>query len=283
MESRNITSDNLEDYEKILDADVTENIGRDNFRGLALHKGKDDPACAALIWELKNLDEDKDNEAELVYYFAGDKKNGEQLLEEAEAEFQEDEVKRSFFEFPEDTENAESIFKQAGFHPEKREGRDITVTVGELAALDIAKGNVPDFVSPIGNLMVRQFRKGIANCMFHGKKGLLEDLASLPMSWYDPEVSCCVEADGKVNGFLLIHKMNSGKLIVELMCAIGPDYRMDILHMLRFSIKAAAEKYPEETQVILRRHNDAVKNLSARLFPGKQGETVLAGEREEGR
>ncbi|MCR5251283.1 MAG: hypothetical protein K6E50_11815 [Lachnospiraceae bacterium] len=283
MEFRSITTDNLEEYGDRLDADAAENIGRDCFRGLSLHKGKKDPAEALLVWEVKNLEEEADCEAELACFYAEQEKSGDALLAELNGHLAEDGVVRSFFEFPSDLKSADKCMKKAGFSVEKKESRDLVVSVGELAALDIVKRTAPAFVAPIGSLMVRQFRKGIANCMFHGRKGLVEDLATLPMSWYDEDVSCCVQADEKVNGFLLVHKTASGKLLVELLCAIGPDFRMDILYMMRYSVQAAAKKYPKDTPVILRRHSEAVKALTARLFPKKSGEKVLAGTREEGR
>ena len=69
--------------------------------------------------------------------------------------------------------------------------------------------------------------------------------------------------------------------MVDLLFSSGGDSRVDILRMMIRSIRAAAGKYPEDTPVILRRHNKTVQALTDKLFPGKKGEAVLYAERKE--
>jgi hypothetical protein len=51
--------------------------------------------------------------------------------------------------------------------------------------------------------------------------------------------------------------------------------------MLRYSIIAALKEYPDDTVVLIRRRNEAVRALIAKLFPLKKGEQAVAGERME--
>ncbi len=280
MEIRKITDDNIDEYEDFIDEDVAQSIGREFYRSIAIHEDSDDEPVAAVVWELKNFEEDTDTTSEIEWLYVKDSKVGEMLMEEYDNENSEDEVTDSFFEFASMDKNAASILENSGFEITKGESRDIVVTVEELGDLPIAKKKTPPYITSINDLMVRQFRKGITNCLFHGRKGILEDLAFLPMSWYDPDVSCCVQTDEKVNGFLLVHKRASGALVVDLLFALEPDAKANLLSMIRYSINAAIDKYPPETEVILRRHNDMTTALIQKLFPNKKGAEVSKGEKK---
>ena len=280
MEIRKITDDNIEEYEEFIDEDVAQSIGREFYRSIAIHDGDEKDPVAAVVWELKGYEEDTETKSELEWLYVRDKKAGTMLMEEYDNEIAEDDVKKSFFEFADLDENASETINKAGFSVEEVESRDVIVTVEELNNLGISKKKTPPYITSINDLMVRQFRKGITNCLFHGRKGILEDLAFLPMSWYDPDVSCCVQTDEKVNGFLLVHKRASGPLVVDLLFALEPDAKVNLLHMIRYSISAAVRKFPPDTKVILRRHNAMTNALITKLFPGKKGETVFRGEKK---
>ncbi len=281
MDIRKITDENIEEYADIFEPDAITDIKREFYRGIALHEAGNDSANAAIIWELKNTEEDIDTEAELEYLYLGDASSGDKLFDAYKDEIAGDNVRKSYFEFENPEADVEKVTGKAGFDPKSKESRDIVVTVEELASLSFVKKQTVPYITAISELMVRQYRKGITNCLFHGRKGLLEDLAFLPMSYFDQDVSSCVQTDGKANGFLLVHKTSKDELIVDLLFAMEPDAKINLIHMLRYSINAAAEKYPPDTKVYLRRHNEMTVNIIKKLFPNKQGTTVLAGERGE--
>ncbi len=281
MDIRKINEENIEDYAELLDADTLKNMEREYFSGLAFHKSDDEPAGSAIVWELKNTEDDIDTEAELEYIQLEDENAGKLLFESFKKEVSESDVKRSFFELESFDEQAEKTASKEGYNPQKKESRDIVVTLEELSGLSILKKPTATYVTAINELMVRQYRKGITNCLFHGRKGLLEDLAFLPMSWFDQDVSSCVQTDGRATGFLLVHKTENDKLVVDLLFAMEPDAKINLLQMIRYSVNAAAEKYPADTEIVLRRHNDMSKGLIEKLFPDKKGVEVLTGEREE--
>ena len=280
MEIRKITDDNIEEYEDFIDEDVVQSIGREFYRSIAIHEDSVKEPVAAVVWELKDYEEDTETSSELEWLYVKDAKVGAMLMEEYGNEIAEDDVKKSFFEFESLDDHASETITKAGFSVNKAESRDLIVTIEDLDNLGISKKKTPPYITCINDLMVRQFRKGITNCLFHGRKGILEDLAFLPMSWYDPDISCCVQTDEKVNGFLLVHKRASGPLVVDLLFALEPDAKMNLLHMIRYSINAAVQKYPPDTKVVLRRHNEMTKALISKLFPGRKGETVVKGEKK---
>ena len=81
----------------------------------------------------------------------------------------------------------------------------------------------------------------------------------------------------------MVHKTESGVLVVELLFAFSIDATKDLVELIKFAVRAAVEKYPPETKVLLRRHNDLVRALVEKLFPGRTGEKAIQGEREERR
>ncbi|MCR5502812.1 MAG: hypothetical protein K6F53_07370 [Lachnospiraceae bacterium] len=280
MDIERITEENVQEYMDHLSPDMAESMGREYFRGIGL-KENGAPE-GALIWEIKNAeDEDADRESELMFLGLADTADGGELFRVYSDEAEEEEVVRTFFELPDTDPSLEKLLSGQGFSVKNTESRDIIVTVGELSSLDLSKGKVPPYVCGVGELMARQYRRGIMNCLFQKRKGLLEDIGELPMSFFDQEVSSCVITDEKVNGFLLVHQTAGGMLVVELMASFEPDAAVNMAMMMRRSITEAANLYPADTKVLLRRHNDQTRQLSARLFPKKKGETVLAGERKE--
>ncbi|MCR5788967.1 MAG: hypothetical protein K6G83_03685 [Lachnospiraceae bacterium] len=175
------------------------------------------------------------------------------------------------------------ILRDAGFSVTEKEGEDLTVTVRDLSGLGVvSKKRVPSAMRALGTLNEPLFRRGLMNCIFHTKREVVEDLGSLPFSWFDPDISCYLETDNRINGFLLIHRLPSGSLRVEFLSAYGPDARTDLMFMIRFSILQAMKLCSEDIKVILRRHDEVARNLTGYLFPGKKGEPCLYGERAEG-
>ncbi len=278
-----IDENNLSEYKSCLDQDAAENIERTYYHGLAFGEDEHSSPKACLIWFYLYLEEaDKDSEARLDYFYAEDKESGESILKEFEGRILEEGVTECRFELPKESiKGMEDVFKDYGYTLEEREGTQIIVSVEQLAGLDIVKKkNVPDYIKDLGSLMVRPFRRGIMNCIFHTRRELPEDLPMLSYSWFDPELSSYAEADGRVNGFLLVHKTSSGKLQVFLLSAFGPDAQKELLHMVRFSIIRTLELYPETTQILFRRRDEASKKLSDYFFPESKGENSVYGSKQ---
>ncbi|MBR3306394.1 MAG: hypothetical protein IKI75_03945 [Lachnospiraceae bacterium] len=280
-----IAEDSVEDFLGLMDVDAAENIGREFFRGIGV-TGKDGEAIAALIWELKHLeDDDRATESRIHFLASGGKEADKLMLAEYTRLAQEDDVTRSYYEMcGERAETAAKVLKSCGFSMRETEGQMVSMDLGGLSSHKVVSlGNVPDYIFSLDKLMVRQFHKGVTNCLFHSRRELLEDVDSLPMSWYESGVSCCCETDERINGFLLVHETPSGKLRAEMLTAHGPDYRENLMLMMRFSIRKALEKYPPETEVLVERHDDHVRALITYMAPGIKGMGAYCGERKEGR
>ena len=270
---RRVTVDNLEDFAHILPADALQDIPRPWHRALVAENGK---KISYLVYELKNAEDEKDAQSEIRWLQLSD--DGKALFGEYSHELEEQGVVSSRLET--DPKHKKAL-TAAGFRAGERESEVICVTVGELAKLPMAAKKVPDFVKGLGDIGERQFKRGIGTCMINNRKGLLEDMAFLPMEWFEQDVSSVVLMDERVSGMLLVHQLPSKRLMVDLLFSSGGNTRLDILQLMGRAIQAAAEKYPKDTPVLLRRHNKTVQALTDKLFPDKKGETVLYGERKE--
>ena len=83
---------------------------------------------------------------------------------------------------------------------------------------------------------------------------------------------------------LLFHRMPSGKLAIKLMYAFAKDQKqvgLILTMMIRQMVITAEELYPEDTVILVERHNAAAMALSERLFPRGFGRPVYVGERQE--
>ena len=275
-----INEDNIEEFKDFISEDIAENIGREYYYGLASMDG-DEPG-AAIVWNIINADSSEDVESEIVYFSASQSEDGQELINEYIDRASYDNVSKSFFELENVEDDEKSVITEAGFDAEQAEGRNLFSSLDEILAKGFgSKKKSPSYVVPLETLSLLQFRQGVTNCMFCGRVGLNEDLAMLPFEWYEKDVSCCTLADGKVSGIFLVHRKPSGTLVPVLLYASGVDARKEMLHMLRFSVNAAAEKYPANTGVIICRHDDKTKALAAYLFPEKKGKEVFKGERKE--
>ena len=127
----------------------------------------------------------------------------------------------------------------------------------------------------------RGFNSALRQFLTKGKYGLCEDLAYLPRSYFENDISCYSEMDGDINGIFLFHKKPSGGLLVVIMAALGSDFGKILPQMIKFSVTSAMENYPGETEVLIDRHNYASLALSEKLFPRGFGLPVYVGSRQE--
>ena len=272
---RRITIDNLDEFRDILPADALQDIPRPWHRGLISEEGE---GISYLVYELKNVDAQENGSAEIRWLTLKD--DAKELLEEYTNEVGDAGVTTSTVEAA-PSKAIQTMLSGAGFQMSEKESDTIEVSVGDLLKLPFASRKTPDYVMALSDISERQFKRGIGNCMIHNRKGLLNDLAFLPMEWFEQDVSSVVITDERVSGLLLVHQLASARLSVDMLFSSSGDARIDILRMITRSIRAAAGKYPRETPVLIRRHNKNVHALAGRLFPNKHGNQILYGERKE--
>ena len=280
MKFTEITSENVEEFSAYIDADTTDDLDRTFFRSIGA-LGDDGAPVGAIVYELKNSENEDDTKSRIILLEGIDDEVTEQLLDEYKKELSEDEVTESYYETSNET--LYKLLSDNGFSGEQEEGEEISVSVEDLRKLNgvFKVKSFPEYIKSISELSTLQYRSFIKNCLFRGKYGILEDLSYLPKSWFETEVSSCAVVDDTVQGILLIRKNPSGKLIAQLYVDIGPDSRRNLLLILAYSCRKITELYPEGTEVIVRRHSDAVRKLTDKLLSDPKGDKVYCGTRSE--
>ena len=275
-----IGMENIEKYDAIIGADMTENIGRLYYRGLGLTDSDGNPK-ASMVWELQHYEDEEQDTGSFVRQLHADKEQMVSILEKYTEEIRENGVLRTKFELLPDTVKKANL-EETGFSLKQGEGSQLTVSLSELVQLPfIKKTRVPDYIRDLTDLDARSLKRGILSCIFRGKREVTEDLNSLPFDWFEKDVSCYTQTDGRIDGLLLVHKTASGCLRPELLINVGAESKKDLMYMICFSANRAKEIYFDDTKILIPRNDDASGKLAAYFFPGKKGEKVVYGSREE--
>ncbi len=278
-----ITKENQNKYLPFLDADVVEHIGRDCYHAMALQMTNNQPD-AVLMWKIEHRTDETGEikTAHLVSYYARNNNFGLPLLVTCGQSCESDGVASISFEFEEGTHAAEmELFDMLGYTLQHSvESSDLILTVADFLALPLPeKAQNPGNITSIGMLTLNQMRKGIDNCIYWKRAGILPDLPVLPVSWFEPELSSCVLIKGMVCGFLLVHKQPSGTLETEVFYASEPAGKQDMIRMIKYTIRQLVAHYPADTKVVIHRCNDATRALTDKIFPEKKGVSVIRGKK----
>ena len=275
-----ITDDNAENFEAFIDEDMIENLEREFFRGIGAMDDSGKPV-GALVFELKDSESEADTKSRIRSLNVLNDEVKDLIMSEYEDAASNEAVVESFYELPD--EEMSKRLEASGFSLEVMEGLDLVVTMEDIKKLvrTININKFPAYISSLGEVSVAQYRTFIKNCMFKGRYGLLEDLPYLTKNWFEQEVSCCALTDDDLSGVFLLKRTPSGALFALLYTAFGPDYQRNLGLMMAYTAKRIAEIYPDETRVVIRRHNEGVKKLTDRFFSNLRGEQVFNGKRSE--
>lgn len=278
-----INRENVNEYADRLDPDIAENIGRDGYYGLAWQDLREAEEQSLIVWRLQHLRQEETT-ARILQMQAQTAVGARAVLKAYEDTLRETHAVRSVFEFPEHTDNCcITELKRAGYEPHLGEQQALVVTVDELRQRPFVGAQpLPAHVTGIGELTIDQLRRGIQSCLLQHREETLEDLYSLPIHWFDPEVSCCLQENGRVYGLFLVHGLPSGGLTVELMYAAKPATKNDLVHLMRYAISTAAEMYEKDTPVLLRQSSEVAHTIIERMFPNRKANRAIIGEKALG-
>ena len=275
-----ITEENSSRFTDFIPADLRNDLGREYFRGLVV-LDENDTCKGAMVWEIKSLEDMKTpTRAEILCFEVFARPEGEALLQAFEESTLFDGVRQISFETEKMGDLQRDILADSGYSLKEEDSRDVVVTVSELMGLKLGDKAVPDYITSLSEITSRQFKAAVMISVFHGMYGLLDDLPVLPVTRFDPDLSSCVITDGKVRGLLLVHRNTNGSYIVELLFAVQPDANINLLNMIRRSVREAAIFCNMEDRVILRTHNQASGLLVRKLFPGKKGDRVINARKD---
>ena len=280
MEICEISSENAEEFIDLMGPDMVDDMKRVFYRGIGVKDDRDDP-LAAFIYELIGSESDTETKS-YIRLSKCDSAEAEEAIQKLykENSVYEEDIVESFYEL--DDEKQADFFAAAGFSKEKKESNYVRTTLGEMSELSLVKkGAVPPYVDSISTLSVVQYRTAVKTCLFKGYKGILEDLAYLPMTWFDRDISSCSITGDNVDGLFLVRATPSGVLIPVLFYAYGPDSVKRLAFMLVNSINNAAKKYPPDTNIVVCRSSAAARGMMTKLMPELNGEETYTGSRKE--
>ena len=274
-----VTKSNASEFEDMIGVDLVTDLSRSFFRGLAA-VDEDGTCHGALVYELLGVDSDDDTKSRIRLLVGDDEDIKAQLQDEYRKAASEDDVAKSFFETSE-SEMA-SFFEKMGFSKASVESRELSFTVSELEKLPInRKAKMPDYITSMSDASVIQYRNFVKRTLIKGNKGSVEDLAYLPLNWFERDASSCSISDDKIDGILLIRKTPSGELHPVLYTAFGPDYVKSLGFMLVRSVNYVLANYPPDTKVVIYRHSKEVLTLTHKLLDGYKGAEIFMGARDE--
>lgn len=146
--------------------------------------------------------------------------------------------------------------------------QDRIVTLKELAECDFLKADMDlKHVKSIKDVGLSELFTALESCNESRPcSWFSENIAQVPVIWFEPDLSCCIENDGKIEGLFLVHAEPSGRLWIEYLEMLSSKMTNFLVYMLKFSVRTALEKYPPETEVVIRCHSDKVKGLTEKLF-----------------
>ena len=280
MEAIEISEDRRDSFLKILGEDLSEDMKRLYYRGIGVRDEEGNPV-GAMVLELMNADSDEENEGRICFLHSG----SQEIFDALQSFYlhntvEEEEVAETVYELSDDSEIR--ALSEAGFSSEKKESESVCVTLGQLSDSKLAKGKKPPgHIRGLGSLSVLQYRSAMKQILFKGHSGVLEDIAYLPMGWFDLEVSSCVVSGDLIPGLFLIRKTPSGMLIPVLFYAYGPESKIDLYRMLEYSVQEAVRLYPPETPIMVIRKNPSIRALTDKLLPGLKGNEIYRGTRKE--
>ena len=146
----------------------------------------------------------------------------------------------------------------------------IAIPLSEMESLSIFKSlKTPKNVGEVSDLNLMEFKKGLMNCVFSGRKNMPEEIMDYPPNYFELDVSSYVKTDDQVNGVFLVHKNQDAQLEIKLMHANGPDYAKNLVYVIRNAYASALEYYPADTEVAIPLRSDEAIALIRKLFPGR--------------
>ncbi len=276
-----LNEDNIASFEGFVPADIADHIGRVFFFGLVamVH---DVPSCG-MVWELLNMREHKEKESRILWLKTLDEEAADEMLKRYEGLLYEDGVKTSSYSIPAEPVCPEKEFLEArGFGADLSEGDEIIASLKQIRKIQLLKKTQAGRESkPLSELNQSELEAALSRMEKMGFRGLCDDLIFLPRMYFENEVSSCYVSEDQIQGLLLIHRLPSSRLKIVLLSALGKDYNRILVKLMKRTMDSLSELYPEDTEIIIDRHNLATLALGEKLFPNELGKPFFIGSRKE--
>ncbi len=281
-----VDRNNLEEYRRFIGDEIAENIGRAYYRAIAAISDIDDKIVGCMVWVLRNMEKEADNESDIVFLKCDDFAVFNEMMDGYKARIRADMVIRSHAHIPvKNGKMLKDMLKKSGFSMKLTESDVIIVKLSELSEMPLMKKlrhkKMPDSITTLNQVSIRAIRRGISKSVSQGMVGLCDDLENLGVRWFEDEVSCVSMNDEGINGMFLFHLRPSGIVAVQLLVCLDSSFGTTLPNLMRRFVLAMEEKYEPDTMIELDRHNEQSLLLSEKLLPRGFGIPIYAGSREE--
>ncbi len=271
MPVHKISARNINDYKKLLPKLACENVVRTCYRGV-VSEGND--GVSIIIWELVNEPKTGEKRADVQYIVNKDMDAFEEVFNYL-LDYADEHSLTITFEIRGSVSKAtKDYLKEKGFPIVRGEGRDVTISVGDLVEVTSKyRGDIPEYAKSLGELNLGELGRVIRKCVYCGTLGVVYDLETINMSFFERNISCCLYFEGEVLGVFLLHKNVEDELEICLLAGFSDD-PADIMYMLCYMAMSAENYYAADTKIVIHRNNSAMSGLVEMLFPGAKAMTV---------
>ena len=279
---KDITIDNIDFLFDLIPPELIDSLGREYYHGIySCENDKEDEPTGALIWSLENMSDPDKMRSEIVFFEAYDTDTCEELMLQYNSFIRGEGIKNTYFELSEVGDDMREVLEAAGFTLTMQESSKVRMSLREIMRRKSGDRKIPDYIVPITEVPLTEFRKCIGECVKKKNTGSIEDIVLLPPVWFEPRLSCAVYKDGTVTGMYLVHKTTSALIEPQLLYVTGPDSKMEIVHMLNYTIQNAMDIYPSDCEIQFSRRDERTAVLVSYVLPDYKGKMIIAGIRNE--
>lgn len=224
-----------------------------------------------LFWRIDS----RAHSSEILDFFAKDVDEARALVQEYGMRCKAAGVVSSVSELPLSLDDAlRDAFLSLGFCLEEAEATSLRTSLLKLASYPLLQSaHLSDRVESASSLNLRQFQQGLQRGAL--KSGIPLDPAFQTPTWFDCNLSSCILLDGRVCGFLLVHRTISGAYRAEMFYVAEPATTRNLMDLIQYTMHLAKEQLSADTQVIIPRRRDVTRALTDKLFPDLKGEQIL--------
>ena len=250
---------------KLLESDAVEYIGRENCLALLAEERENGEEKGNLVAQLIQVDSGA-KETEILYFEAESFEYAKELIRTLNENMINSGTSRIVYEFIHADEMLRRAFLDNGYRVSEGESFQIALTSRDIKNSSIYNTTPPSYVLSLRKLDKTEIWQGLTNCIINEKKGYLEDITTIPESWFDPDISCCCKKGDRIDGMFLVHMNSSGVLIPELLYSNAENYKDDLKYMVSYSGRTFYTHRSAFRGIMVNCHKSFVKKLVGGLF-----------------
>ncbi len=269
-----VTADNIKLFWPDINKLIINSIDRGHYLAIGAMDGQE--ALGVIVYTIRGAGESGDGNTGVLIYLSGDEEVIRALLDEYRMRCYRFSIRNTIVE-TRDQKTAD-LLVDYGFDIEEGESIDLYIKVMDLENIAAFKNiKIPDLIRPLSYASPIEFRFFIQEYANRVDEGPLFDIGSLPMDWYDPDVSCiCINEEG-IDAAFLVRFDGNDTVIAEVLAGLGDDSSKKLPYLLAYAATNALYTYTQDTKIIIRRRNKSISKLTDKILNGIKGEKAYRG------